>query len=203
MRYRQLVTLAGVVLLGSVAPGAGAETVSGEHGGALIGAVVGTLIAGPVGLVLGGAGGALAGLNHDLAEPSSPTLPAGQAGRDWGPLSPSLGLTLTFRTDSDRVEPHLRDQVQALAGLLQAFPGLTVVLEGYADRRGSEGHNLALSRRRAQAVQDLLAQAGAGPGRLRTRAYGEARSHAADGDPEGQDFERRVVVRLLPAESGR
>jgi OOP family OmpA-OmpF porin len=54
----------------------------------------------------------------------------------------------------------------------RAYDRLEIV--GHADRIGGEAYNLALSRRRAEAVRDYLAGKGAEAKRVRAEAVGEA-----------------------------
>jgi OOP family OmpA-OmpF porin len=82
---------------------------------------------------------------------------------------------------------------------------------GYADRIGADAYNLALSKRRTEAVQAYLVSKGMDAGRIRTEAKGE--DEAATGDtcknmgPENRknkklieclQRDRRVEVRLVP-----
>jgi outer membrane protein OmpA-like peptidoglycan-associated protein len=75
-----------------------------------------------------------------------------------------------------------------------------VRVAGYADPRGSEELNAALSERRADAVAAVLAQAGVEPGRIIVEAHGKTDSTSTDGDLDGYAFERRVTVRIEPVE---
>ena len=103
-------------------------------------------------------------------------------------------LSVPFRTDSAAVEPHFRARLQNLAGALKAFPGLQVVLAGYADPRGTDAHNLALSRRRVAAVRRLLLDSGIASRRIEGAGHGEADALVPAGDREGLFFDRRVVI---------
>jgi outer membrane protein OmpA-like peptidoglycan-associated protein len=73
-----------------------------------------------------------------------------------------------------------------------------VRVAGYADPRGSEELNAALSERRADAVAAVLSQAGVDAGRIIVEAHGKAESTSAEGDLDGYAFERRVTVRIEP-----
>ena len=59
---------------------------------------------------------------------------------------------------------------------------------------GSEAANLALSDRRAQAVQQALTMRGVDAGRITARGYGKAYPVASNGTPEGRALNRRVEV---------
>jgi outer membrane protein OmpA-like peptidoglycan-associated protein len=68
-------------------------------------------------------------------------------------------------------------------------------IEGHTDSSGSRAANIELSKRRAQAVADLVSSLGVQPARLEVRGYGPDRplpGHAAS-SPDN----RRVEARLL------
>lgn len=87
-----------------------------------------------------------------------------------------------------------------LAGVtayLQTHPELTVTIEGHTCRLGNETYNDRLSRRRAEAVRELLVEEGVAPVRiLRVCSYGERRPVCSDATEDCYRRSRRVVVRL-------
>ncbi|NIW86321.1 MAG: OmpA family protein [Gammaproteobacteria bacterium] len=122
--------------------------------------------------------------------------PIGLEGPADVPEAVRKGFTFTvqFRTDSDVVEPHFRSQLVRLARGLGELEDTRVRLQGFADRRGTQGHNLELSRRRVASVRGVLVANGVEPDRIREAAHGEARPLFEQGDREGHDFERRVLI---------
>jgi outer membrane protein OmpA-like peptidoglycan-associated protein len=104
-----------------------------------------------------------------------------------------------FRTGSAEITPELAHQVQVLASAVAKSPALRVRIDGYADPRGSDDRNLALSQQRADAVRDLLVAAGVPEEALEVNAYGKTQSTATDVD--GYALERRVRL-TLQAEAG-
>lgn len=117
---------------------------------------------------------------------------------DAGLLAQGLELEVGFRTDSASLPDGASDALGALAGLLHAVPGMEVHLDGYADPRGAERHNLQLSAARAAAVRDRLVEAGVSPERIRLTAHGalETLAPEASADPDGWALQRRVSIRL-------
>lgn len=103
-------------------------------------------------------------------------------------------FTVQFRTGSDVIESHFRSQLARLARGLGELEETRVRLQGFADPRGAQDHNLALSRRRVASVRGILVANGVEPERIREAAHGEARPLFQQGDPEGYDFERRVLI---------
>ena len=80
--------------------------------------------------------------------------------------------------------------------------GRAVRIEGHTDAKGSEAYNQKLSDRRAQSVQQWLAQKEGLKGRMATQGLGAkkpvAPNNKPDGsdDPEGRQKNRRVEIVL-------
>lgn len=78
--------------------------------------------------------------------------------------------TVYFAFDSYAVEGEYRQLLDAHAQLLNATKA-NVTVAGHADERGTPEYNIALGQRRANAVQNYLAQQGAT--NVSTVSYGE------------------------------
>src|SRR5690606_327201 len=76
--------------------------------------------------------------------------------------------TIYFAYDRDAIDAGGRNKIAAWARYLSANPSATVRLEGYADERGTSEYNQALGERRALAVRDALAAAGASAAQMST-----------------------------------
>jgi len=101
----------------------------------------------------------------------------------------------TFRPEALPVLDAMLDQV--------AVSGLAVQVSGHTDNVGVPSTNLALSKRRAEAVSAWL-QANASSSfpkeRVRTRAYGDQQPVAANDTAEGRARNRRVDIALMRTE---
>ena len=101
----------------------------------------------------------------------------------------------TFSPQAFSVLDEMLDQV--------AVSGLTVQVSGHTDNVGAPSTNLALSKRRAEAVSAWL-QANASSSfpkeRLRTRAYGDQQPVAANDTADGRARNRRVDIALVRTE---
>lgn len=87
-----------------------------------------------------------------------------------------------------------------LAAWLDAHPGARLVLVGHTDSSGGAAANLAISRRRAEAVrQRLIAVHGVDPDRLRAEGAGALAPRASNLTPEGRAANRRVEAVLTAA----
>ena len=73
------------------------------------------------------------------------------------------------------------ERIIAVPTLIKKLPpGTKVHIDGYTDASGAAAANVALSRRRAEAVRALLIDAGVAPAMLKAKGHGAAR--ATEGD---------------------
>jgi outer membrane protein OmpA-like peptidoglycan-associated protein len=107
-----------------------------------------------------------------------------------------IGLDVGFRTNEDAIPEQAMAPLLKIGALAADMPETVVRVAGYADPRGSDEYNDALSLRRAQAVAALLTAAGVPAGRIIIEAHGKSESQSEAGDVDGYALERRVSVRL-------
>jgi outer membrane protein OmpA-like peptidoglycan-associated protein len=121
------------------------------------------------------------------------------------PLPPSVQKTLRgeimFRTNDATLTDDTSAYLGELAQLLTAAPAIVVKVEGYADPRGTEGENLALSGKRAASVREALLAGGIAEDRIMMVAHGEDGSGSQEGDVDGYALDRRVVITIGTADS--
>lgn len=123
------------------------------------------------------------------------------------------GVVVTFRQvlfafDSAELGPQARREIERMAFVLNHRQAVErrVMLEGHADSIGSRAYNLALSRRRAESVEQELIARGVRRDRLSAEGYGEARPVAPNTFPDGRDnpagraLNRRVEAVVLAAD---
>lgn len=222
-----IVTAAGLVSAGA-AQAEARSTRPGETLGFVGGVITGALVGGPVGGFVGGLAGAYLGDSVQKAQRLRTTEEALAAEREhtssltarlagsrrelaelYGLLETrpgidaigdGMGVDVYFRTGEAELAEANAVQLQELAGLVSRWPQLQVKIAGYADPRGDAGENERLSAARAESVSRLLEAGGVDGSRIETRAYGEGMSQAAEDDPDAYALERRVTVRLVPAQ---
>ncbi len=78
-----------------------------------------------------------------------------------------------FATDSAELTATAQHTLTNLAANGLSAPGHLTIINGHADRRGTDAYNDQLSARRAQAVRDYLIRAGVPVDRIETRHFGE------------------------------
>ena len=107
-----------------------------------------------------------------------------------------LGLDVSFRTGDDSITGQALSPLLKLGALAASLPAAQVSVAGYADPRGSDAYNDALSLRRATNVAALLASAGVPRERIHIEAHGKTEAGDASGDLDAYALDRRVAVRL-------
>lgn len=110
------------------------------------------------------------------------------------PQSPLSTRVFYFDFDSSELSQSDRDALLAHGRYIAANPGVSVVVEGHADERGSREYNLALGERRAQAVERILQLQGVAKGQLQVISFGEERPVALGHDEGSWRLNRRVEL---------
>ncbi|HLF11577.1 MAG TPA: OmpA family protein [Gammaproteobacteria bacterium] len=106
---------------------------------------------------------------------------------------------LTFQSGQAEVSPSYRDLLDKVRQAADVFPRSQIVIEGHTDSYGSDEANLALSRRRAEAVSDYLStELGVPAFRLSAVGYGETQPIANNDTPQGRERNRRIDVLIEP-----
>lgn len=107
----------------------------------------------------------------------------------------TLDGAVLFETGKTTLLPIARDKLRTVAKTLQDVdPESRIVVVGHTDSRGSDEHNLELSRARAEAVSTFLGQNGLDPSHITSEGRGEAEPVASNDSPEGRANNRRVEI---------
>jgi outer membrane protein OmpA-like peptidoglycan-associated protein len=106
---------------------------------------------------------------------------------------------LTFQSGQDVVRPAYRQLLQKVQQAAEVFPRSQITVEGHTDSYGGDENNLALSRRRAEAVSAYLTNELAVPAfRLSSVGYGETQPIANNDTEQGRERNRRIDVIIEP-----
>ncbi len=102
---------------------------------------------------------------------------------------------LFFKLNSDNVFDYEKShyELERLAGLLRANPGMKIEIGGHTDASGTAEYNRTLSEKRARAVYDYLAGQGIQKTRLTVKGYGYSKPLSSS----NPDQNRRVEVTIL------
>jgi outer membrane protein OmpA-like peptidoglycan-associated protein len=108
-------------------------------------------------------------------------------------------VTVYFANGKVALDPKYQPQLLQLAEKAKTITAYTIQVKGYASSVGSASLNQRLSEDRANSVTQFLQQQGHVPltNMLAPGAMGEARQIGNDKTAEGQEKDRRVVVRVL------
>ena len=103
-----------------------------------------------------------------------------------------------FETDKDIIMPVSFPLLDAIAATIKGHPEIALIeVQGHADERGDDEHNLDLTDRRAHSVVRALEDRGVELGRLRARGYGETKPVCRQHNEECWSKNRRVEFIIL------
>ncbi len=97
-----------------------------------------------------------------------------------------------FDTGKYTLKPTTQVSLAKVAGILEAYPGLKVQVEGYTDSVGSDEFNQTLSQNRAAAVKDFLVAQGVSPNNITSQGFGKNDPVADNTTAGGRAQNRRV-----------
>ncbi len=100
---------------------------------------------------------------------------------------------ILFDFDKTDIKPEFQKELDKFGKFMQKTPKAYAIVAGFTDSTGSEGHNLILSRKRAQSVKAYLVQKFAvAEDRIIIHGYGIAYPADSNNTDEGRMKNRRV-----------
>jgi outer membrane protein OmpA-like peptidoglycan-associated protein len=90
------------------------------------------------------------------------------------------------------LKPGAREKLAKVSGILLAYPGLKIQLEGHTDAIGTDEYNQTLSEQRATAVQTYMVSQGVPANMVTAIGLGKADPVASNDTPTGRQQNRRV-----------
>jgi outer membrane protein OmpA-like peptidoglycan-associated protein len=200
-----------LVVASLVAGGLGCASMTRRDKGVAIGAAAGAVLGGAIGkrsdntavgailgAVVGGAAGGVIGNYMDKqAAEMERDLEGARIERIGEGIKITFSSGILFDVDKADLRPEAQTDLSKLATILDKYPDTNILIEGHTDSSGSEEHNLALSERRARAVQTYLAEHAVSSGRMSAMWYGESQPIADNATPEGRQLNRRVEVAVM------
>ena len=125
-------------------------------------------------------GGTGASVHQQTAAPSRPPgAPTRTVRSNAYAATTALG-DVHFDVDRAAILPGDQAVFDSNVDWLKSNAAVRLLLEGFADERGTTAHNRALGERRAAAVRDALVANGIEASRINIRSYGEDRPVCAD-----------------------
>jgi outer membrane protein OmpA-like peptidoglycan-associated protein len=110
----------------------------------------------------------------------------------------TLSGSVLFVTNEATLLPTAQARLNQVAEALLTTKDRDIMVEGHTDSRGSEGYNLALSQRRADAVRDYLVSRGYPSEHIRAQGIGKGRPIASNASADGRANNRRVEIIIQP-----
>ncbi len=111
-----------------------------------------------------------------------------------GELASGVPDRVFFATNESILTTMSRETLRKQAAWLRQNPGVTVVVEGHADERGTREYNLALGERRANAAKDYLMTYGVSSDRIQVISYGKEKPVDSGSNPLSWSKNRRSVT---------
>lgn len=105
-----------------------------------------------------------------------------------------------FALDQASLSASSQQVLRHIAEVLAKNPSYSLTLYGHTDARGRQAYNLALSQRRAKAVEQFLVTQGVAPSRIATMAAGEQHVIADPVAIQAHALSRRVILVYSSAE---
>ena len=103
-----------------------------------------------------------------------------------------------FETDKDEILPRSFPLLDQIAGTIKGHPEIKLIeIQGHADERGDDEHNLDLTDRRAKSVMRALEDRDVSLGRLRAKGYGETKPICTQHNEECWSKNRRVEFIII------
>jgi outer membrane protein OmpA-like peptidoglycan-associated protein len=177
--------------------------VIGGAGGAVLGGVIGhaagnTILGAIIGAAVGGAAGAIIGSYMDKqAAEMQRDLEGAEVQRIGEGIKITFDSGILFDIDKSALRPVSQTNLTDLAKILNKYPDTNILIEGHTDDTGTEEHNMALSKDRAQSVSTYLATVGVLSGRFSVTGYGEAQPIVTNDSAEGRQKNRRVDIAVI------
>src|SRR5437660_1334952 len=90
------------------------------------------------------------------------------------------------------LKSEARERLAKISGIVEAYPGLKLQVEGHTDSIGSDEYNVQLSEKRADSVRAYLVSNGVSPDSVSAEGFGKADPVADNSTASGRKLNRRV-----------
>ncbi len=101
-----------------------------------------------------------------------------------------------FDFNKSNIRPDARPILDEAVRMLKQRGEVKIVVEGHTDSVGSDGYNMKLSHRRADAVKHYLVGHGIAARRITTEGFGKRQPVASNDTAEGRAQNRRVEIHV-------
>jgi len=106
-----------------------------------------------------------------------------------------VSYQFNFALNSYKIDKKYYPEIEKLAKLLKENPDIKIEIQGYTDNLGEARYNLELSKKRAEALKNILVNKyKIDTNRIKTIGFGMKYPIADNTTPEGRAKNRRVIV---------
>ena len=102
-----------------------------------------------------------------------------------------------FDYDDDTLREDSLTDLLSISKLMKENTNYTLLVEGHADERGTREYNLALSERRAKAIEDFLVSLGVSPFNIEVVGYGEEKPVDSSSNESAWSKNRRAELYFI------
>ena len=99
-----------------------------------------------------------------------------------------------FDTAQYSLKPGAREKLSKVAGILLAYPGLNIEVDGHTDNVGGDEYNQNLSEQRAGSVRDYLVAQGVATNSITAKGFGKTQPVGTNDTAAGRQINRRVEL---------
>ncbi|TXK48044.1 OmpA family protein [Pontibacter qinzhouensis] len=103
-----------------------------------------------------------------------------------------------YDTDKYNLRSESIRELDNIAEVMKANPGMNLSIDGHTDSRASDSYNMTLGDNRAKAAYDYLVEKGISARRMVTVSYGERRPAVPNTSAENMQLNRRTEFRVIP-----
>ena len=113
----------------------------------------------------------------------------------------TIETQVLFNTNAFSVDAQRQQELAGVLATMVNNPNGLILIDGYADPRGDEAFNLALSEKRAESVATYLAEQGIDRARMVIRSLGESLAPLGINDIAAYKAQRKVTVFVEPTQT--
>ena len=106
-------------------------------------------------------------------------------------------MLVFFDYDKSELKPESYPDLERVIELLKENEAMKMRFDGHTDDQGGDDYNLALSKKRAEAVKAYIVNGGINASRVSSEGYGESKPLMQGQTEEARAMNRRVEMHVL------
>ncbi|ACT60077.1 peptidoglycan-associated lipoprotein Pal [Hirschia baltica] len=134
--------------------------------------------------------------------PTPVVVPQGPIPGSLEDFNVNVGSKIFYDVDQYSLDDADRQVLARQAAWLNTYPGVSILIAGNCDERGTREYNIALGERRAAAAKDYLMGLGVSAARIETVSYGKERPTDPRSTTEAWSVNRNAHTQLISGVTG-